>query len=114
VLPYYSKRRERIHIQTDHSIDLIDEIAYYEQKATRDGRRREKKEVVNPAVIEDTNSLIEAYIKLMEVNDDDDEEQRESHDDAILQTSIPSDHNSERRQIRNVLSREMHDLLDEV
>jgi hypothetical protein len=35
-MPYYSKKRGPIHIHTDRSIDLIEEISYYEKKTRRD------------------------------------------------------------------------------
>lgn len=61
-MPYYSKQRARIRIDTDHSIDLLDEIAFYEKKTRRQDHRRE---AVNRAAVEETAKLIDTYIQLM-------------------------------------------------
>ena len=39
-MPYYSKKRGPIRIQTDRSIDLLDEITYYEKRTRRDEKRK--------------------------------------------------------------------------
>jgi hypothetical protein len=61
-MPYYSKQRGRIHIKTDQSIDLIEEIAFYEKKTKRQDPR---KEVLNKHAVDETNKLIETYIQYM-------------------------------------------------
>ena len=43
-MPYYSKKKPRIHIKTDNSMDCIEEIAEFEKKAKRsDSKRKERR-----------------------------------------------------------------------
>jgi hypothetical protein len=56
----YSKKRERIHIKTEHDLEFIDEIAYYERKAARTDK---KGEAVNRAALGETTRIIENFIQ---------------------------------------------------
>lgn len=61
-MPYYSKKRGPIRIHTDQSIEMLDEITYYEKRTRRDEKR---KQAINQMAIKETTQLIETYIQMM-------------------------------------------------